>query len=211
MTFYRITSALMGYPDAALRDDLPEIFTVIQMKGSMTDDERQVLSRFCERLSSSDSTESEADYVRTFDMTPEHSLHLTHHLIGEDKNRGPALIDLTEFYREYGVEITKKELPDYLPLMLEFVSTLELEEGRLFLSRWNKVLRQLTANLNEAGSVYAELVGLVEARSRWVVTGDIDIAAIPRTDPLQDEGDFDPPVNFNWAGATQASPCHAIH
>jgi len=168
MTFYRIASALMGYPDAHLRDDLPDIFTAIHAEGSMTNDERQSLSRFCERLSGGDPTETEADYVRTFDMTPEHSLHLTHHLLGDDKNRGPALIDLTEFYRGYGVGITEKELPDYLPLMLEFVSTLEVDEGRMFLSRWNKVLRQLTTNLNEAGSSYAELVGLVEARSRLV-------------------------------------------
>ncbi|MDP2751244.1 MAG: nitrate reductase molybdenum cofactor assembly chaperone [Rhodocyclaceae bacterium] len=206
MTFYRIASALMGYPDASLRDDLPEILTAIHTEGAaggMTDGERHSLSGFCERLSGSDPLVSEADYVRTFDMTPEHSLHLTHHLIGEDKNRGPALIDLTEFYREYGVEITEKELPDYLPLMLEFVSTLEAEEGRLFLSRWNKVLRQLVANLTEASCPYAELIGLIEMRSRLVDT-DITIAATPRTDPLQDDGDFDPPIHWAQPSMTGA-------
>lgn len=198
MMFYRIASALLGYPDADLRSALPEIAEAIGEAGASAE-ERAVLAGFVERLSQADPTEAEAEYVRTFDMVPEHSLHLTHHLIGEDKNRGPALIDLTEFYKEYGIEIREKELPDYLPLMLEFVSTLEAEEGRLFLSRWNKVLRQLDANLTEGNSPYADLVRLIEARSRLVeASGDVAVAAaVKKTDPCQDDGDFDPPVNWN--------------
>jgi nitrate reductase delta subunit len=109
--------------------------------------------------------------VRTFDLTPEHALHLTHHLFGDDKNRGPALIDLTEYYKQFGLEIAaneggSNELPDYLPLVLEFTSQLDDEEGRMFLSQWTKVLNQLATNLEKAESHYAPLVRLVEQRSR---------------------------------------------
>lgn len=199
MLFHRILSALLGYPDAELRAALPEIAAAIAT-ADLSADERAALKRFLGQLSDNDPTASEEEYVRTFDMVPEHSLHLTHHLIGEDKNRGPALIDLAEYYKEYGIEIAQKELPDYLPLVLEFTSVLEDgEEGRMFLSRWNKALRQLHANLAEAGSPYADLIALIERRSRLVEAGGIAAAtpAAEKSNPLLDDGDFDPPVNWN--------------
>lgn len=200
--FYRIVSTLLGYPDATLREALPEIRTAIAAQGDFSPDERTVLAVFLaelEALASADPTAVEEEYVRTFDMVPEHSLHLTHHLLGEDKNRGPALIDLSEFYKNCGFEINTRELPDFLPLMLEFVSMLEAGEDKVFLSRWNKVLRQLCTNLEEAGSSYARLVHLVESRSLLVgQAGDpVTPAATVKTDPCLDDGDFDPPVN--WA------------
>lgn len=200
MMFHRIVSALFAYPDATLRAALPEIAAAIATADDITTAERASLGGFVAQLTVSDPISAEEDYVRTFDMVPEHSLHLTHHLIGEDKNRGPALIDLTEFYKEHGIEIVEKELPDYLPLMLEFISLLEVEEGAQFLSRWNKVLRQLHANLAEAGSPYAKLLSLIEARSCLAVADDVEeaiVAAMPKTDPCLDDGDFDPPVNWS--------------
>lgn len=209
MTFYRIASALLGYPDAALRAALPGIAGVIADAEALASTERAGLARFVDRLSAADPMTAEEDYVRTFDMVPEHSLHLTHHLIGEDKNRGPALIDLTEFFRGHGFDIVGKELPDYLPLLLEFVSLLEAEEGRLFLSRWNKVLRQLRVNLAEADSPYAGLIDLVEARSRPHGADDAKETppAAQRTDPCLDDGDFDPPVN--WSAPAACAPTRA--
>lgn len=207
MSFYRIVSALLGYPDAALRAGLPAIAGAIEREEGLAAAERDVLARFVERLSAADSLSAEEDYVRTFDMVPEHSLHLTHHLIGEDKNRGPALIDLTEHFREHGLEIVDKELPDYLPLLLEFVSLLEEEAGRSFLSRWHKVLRQLRANLAEANSLYADLVGLIEARGGGLEAGGDMSAPRPaqRTDPFLADGDFDPPVSWSTPAACARS------
>ncbi len=209
MMFYRIVSALLGYPGASLREALPEIGGAVAAGAGLSVEERKVLARFIGALADRNPTEAEADYVHTFDMVPEHSLHLTHHLIGADKNRGPALIDLTEFYREYGFQIAQRELPDYLPLMLEFVSELGAEEDRLFLTRWGKVLRQLRTNLADAGSPYADLIGLVEARCLVRPAGDDEPAVAARTDPCLDAGDFDPPVNWNTPPAACATACAA--
>jgi nitrate reductase delta subunit len=107
----------------------------------------------------------QSDYVQTFDLTPEHSLHLTHHLFGDDKSRGPALIDLGELFKDYGVEVVTNELPDYLPLILEFTAYLEDSEATVFLSDANKVLGVLTDNLNKAGSPYAPLLSIVAGRA----------------------------------------------
>lgn len=206
MMIHRLVSFLLQYPDADLRRALPEIAIAIAGDDTLLPGERQTLAAFVEDLVAADPTQAEADYVATFDMVPEHSLHLTHHLLGEDKNRGPALIDLGEFYREYGLEISQRELPDYLPLILEFSSLLEAEEARLFLSRWTKVLRQLLANLEDAGSPYAPLVKLVEMRSCMAGAGNAaPVAAATRSDPSLADGDFDPPVN--WSALPVGGAC----
>ena len=203
MMFYRIVSSLLEYPDADLRAALPEIQAAVAGADALGPEERSVLAAFLDKLTARVTSEPlvlEEDYVRTFDMVPEHSLHLTHHLIGEDKNRGPALIDLGEYYKGYGFELNAdaKELPDYLPLMLEFISMLEGEEAKLFLSRWTKVLRQLRVNLEDAGSSYADLLKLLELRSQLVAAPDDMEEPTPavKTDPCLDDGDFDPPVDW---------------
>lgn len=212
--FYRILSTLLEYPDAELRAALPEIRAAVLSSDDIAPEERSVLQKFLDTLELrvfSEPLALEEEYVRTFDMVPEHSLHLTHHLIGEDKNRGPALIDLGEFYKEYGLDITEDahELPDYLPLMLEFVSLLEAQEARLFLSRWTKVLRQLHANLEHDASVYAPLLALIEARSQLLeASEEVDVQAATKTDPMLDDGDFDPPVDWNSPPRLEPMRCN---
>ncbi|SMB21220.1 Nitrate reductase, delta subunit [Sterolibacterium denitrificans] len=214
MMFYRIASALLEYPDAELRAALPEIRAAVVGADDVAPEERGALNAFLDQLDAQVLQQPlalEEEYVRTFDMVPEHSLHLTHHLIGEDKNRGPALIDLGEYYKEYGLDISEeaKEIPDYLPLILEFISLLEADEARLFLSGWTKVLRQLRVNLEEAGSRYASLLQLIEARSLLVAAEGLnDPLPETKTDPLQDDGDFDPPVDWSSPPALNR-PCSA--
>ncbi len=204
MMFYRIVSSLLEYPDVGLRAALPEIRAAAIGADDLTPEERTTLLAFLDKLEARVTREPlvlEEEYVRTFDMVPEHSMHMTHHLIGEDKNRGPALIDLGEYYKGYGFELNAeaKELPDYLPLMLEFVSLLDAEEAKLFLSRWTKVLRQLRVNLEDGGSPYAELIQLVEQRSQLVAAPEdmVEPAPAVKTDPCLDDGDFDPPVDWS--------------
>lgn len=180
---YRTLSKLLDYPDQALLCALPELRERLGKDRSMELLERQALAVFLEYLESMSLTELQAAYVLTFDFTPEHALHLTHHLFGDDKNRGPALIDLTEFYKEYGLEMATpesaaqadqvdqappNELPDFLPLVLEFASQLDEEEARMFLNQWVKVLRQLGDNLTQADSAYAPLVRLVEHQAQLI-------------------------------------------
>ena len=165
MLLYKITSALLEYPDQELKSAMPEIAELLQLDG-ISEDERGTLQKFMQWLDAQDVTELQAGYVKTFDMTPEHSLHLTHHLFGDDRGRGPALIDLTEYYRGFGLEADAKELPDYLPLVLEFASTLEEIEARVFLGQTVKVLTQLASNLETAESPYAPLVRMIEKRGQ---------------------------------------------
>ncbi len=104
------------------------------------------------------------NYVNTFDMVPEHDLHLTHHLFGDDRGRGPALVDLSEHYKAAGLDVAAKEIPDFLPLILEYVSTLDDMGARVFLGDAAKVLTVLAANLEKAESPYAKLMRIIENR-----------------------------------------------
>lgn len=167
MQIYKILSVMLEYPEQELIDNLQEIRAIVDESSEIGDEERVALSRFLDHLESMHLTEIQKDYVKTFDLTPEHSLHLTHHLFGDDsdRNRGPALIDLSEMFKEYGVKTVSNELPDYLPLILEFASYLESSEATVFLSDVHKVLNILTENLAKAGSPYAPLLSIIESRA----------------------------------------------
>ena len=149
MQIYKLLSSLLDYPNQDLIEHLPDLRDFVAQSIEIDHAEREALQNFLSHLQSLSVTELQADYVQTFDMTAEHSLHLTHHLFGDDKNRGPALIDLGELYKDYGVEVVTNELPDYLPLILEFTAYLDDNEATVFLSDAKKVLGVLTENLQK--------------------------------------------------------------
>lgn len=167
MQIYKLLSVLLEYPDQELLDNLPEVRAIFDKSSEIDANERVALQKFIDYLTSKSLTDLQVDYVKTFDSIPEHSLHLTHHLFGDesDRNRGPALIDLSEMYKEYGVELSTNELPDYLPLILEFAAHMDDNEAMVFLSDVNKVLRTLADNLTKADSPYAALISIVESRA----------------------------------------------
>jgi nitrate reductase delta subunit len=171
MELLKLLAVLLDYPDAELLNALavdtlemtPATFVDrLDAEGLFAVEERAQVAAFLEGLLATGIDELQQRYVQTFDLTPAHSLHLTHHIFGEEKTRGPALIDLSEIYRAYGLQHDEKELPDYLPLMLEFASGLDADEARVFLGDVAKVLRQLAGNLEEAQSPYAPLLRIVE-------------------------------------------------
>ena len=164
MRIYRIFARLLDYPDAELMESLPEIIQALTDDSSVSARERNSLMGLIGWMQLHDPTGLQAAYVQTFDMTPEHDLHLTHHLFGDDRARGPALIDLSEHYRGAGLEMEDGEIPDFLPLILEYASTLDEMQARVFLGDAAKVLQILAENLEKAGSPYAKLLRVVTNR-----------------------------------------------
>jgi len=166
INFYKSLSLLLEYPSEELLAHLEEIGRLVETASDCDASERAAIAVLLRHLADKPLTELQADYVKTFDFTAEHSLHLTHHLFGDDKNRGPALIDLTQMYRDYGLELASNELPDYLPLVLEFAAGLDDAEARRFLADTTKVIGVLAANLEKADSTYAPLFRLLERRGQ---------------------------------------------
>jgi len=165
MQIYKLLSALLDYPDQELLDHLPELRDAMERCEDVDEAERSAVLDFLSHLQQHTLTALQADYVQTFDLTAEHSLHLTHHLFGDDKNRGPALIDLGELYKDYGVQAVDDELPDYLPMILEFAAYLDDTEAMVFLSDAHKVFKVLADNLKKAESPYAGLLSIIEGRA----------------------------------------------
>ena len=164
MRVYRVLARLLDYPDGELMEAIADISELLKEDPEVSGQERAALMQFVSWMQQYDLTGLQEIYVQTFDMTPEHDLHLTHHLFGDDRGRGPALIDLSEHYKSAGLRIEDGEIPDFLPLILEYVSTLDELQARLFLGDAAKVLNILADNLEKAGSPYAKLLRIVERR-----------------------------------------------
>ncbi len=165
MREFTLLARLLDYPDQELVRHWEELRNFICGPASFSAEERQALLALLDWMQGQPLVDLQAFYVQTFDMQAEHSLHLTHHLFGDDRGRGPALVDLGEHYKANGLQADTRELPDYLPLILEYVSTLDPLAAGMFLADAAKVLTVLGDNLAAAASPYASLVRMVERRS----------------------------------------------
>jgi nitrate reductase molybdenum cofactor assembly chaperone NarJ/NarW len=104
-----------------------------------------------------DDLELQEDFVRTFDFDRRASLHLTYHTFGDRRQRGLELVKLKRRYAEAGLELRDAELPDYLPVMLEFAA-LDPERGEALLNEHRAALELVRARLHDRGSRYAEVL-----------------------------------------------------
>lgn len=162
---YMVLSRLLDYPDEELINNLELVEETIESLATISPEERTVLRDFLFYFKSKSLVELQGEYVDTFDMTPNHSLHLTHHLLGDDnKERGPALIELTEYFKGLDLEAKDGELPDYLPLILEYAAVLSKEESDAFISQATSAISILAQSLKKVKSPYAPLIRFIERR-----------------------------------------------
>ena len=163
MMIYRILSRLLDYPEQDLVDNLQEIREMILKGSEIASADRNAINEVLDWMEGHDLIELQQNYVQTFDSSPDNSLHMTHHLFGDDdRARGPALINIGEHYKKAGLSPVKGELPDYLPLILEYVATLGKGETGPFLGDASEPLTVLAGNLERDKSPYAPLVRIVE-------------------------------------------------
>ena len=110
-------------------------------------------------LSNSDPLDTEAAYVQLFDRGRATSLHLFEHVHGDSRDRGPAMVDLAQTYDQAGLYLAPGELPDYLPVVLEFVSTQPPREARAFLNEMTHIFNAIFSVLQQRQSAYASVIG----------------------------------------------------
>jgi nitrate reductase delta subunit len=164
MRLYRLLSVLLEYPTRELVEHLGGEWLPALAVG----EDREALRAFIAWARETPLTELQAHYVKTFDLTPDNALYLTHHLFEEqDRARGPALVRLSEYFAAQGLEIQKGELPDYLPLILEYVSTLpDPGSARQFLEQTADVADRIATSLAAMDSPYAALLAIVARHGR---------------------------------------------
>ena len=155
----RVLAALLGYPDAVLRGHLPEMAQLLHDEAALSQARRAELSTLMAQLRDSDALQSESDYVALFDRGHATSLHLFEHVHGDSRDRGPAMIDLGQTYAKAGLMLAEGELPDYLPAVLEFVSTQPPREAKAFLGEMTHIFHALYGALQQRDSAYASVLG----------------------------------------------------
>ena len=154
----RALARLLGYPDAQLREHLPALADAIKAEGALTPARLQELDALIATLQRGAPLEVEGDYVELFDRGHATSLHLFEHVHGDSRERGPAMIDLAQTYERAGLYLAEGELPDFLPVVLEFASTQPPREARAFLGEIAHILNALFAALEQRRSAYAAVL-----------------------------------------------------
>lgn len=161
MKSLHLLSLLLQYPDKGLQALAGEIQQRLASDTALPQVAVAALDPLLTRVATSDIYETQETYVELFDRGRAHSLHLFEHVHGESRDRGQAMVDLRERYLVAGLEPTGNELPDYLPLFLDYCSTLPHDAAREMLAEPGVVLVALAARLAEKGSDYAPVFALL--------------------------------------------------
>ena len=165
MKTFKVISLLLMYPESDWLEALPELEDALAGEAALNGAARVRMAPLFDLLRQSKLIELQENYVATFDRTPSHSLHLFEHIHGESRDRGSAMIDLLEEYWKHDFDASASELPDYVPLFLEFLSLLPADEARELLGDAVHVLATIGRKLDANGSPYATAFQVLEALS----------------------------------------------
>jgi len=169
---YALLSVCLRYPDERLLEGRDELAAAVEALPGFP--ARDSLVRFVAGLADDTLLERQQHYVETFDLRRSSSLYLTYYLHGDTRKRGLALLRLKRLYAVAGLELAGGELPDYLPLVLEFCAFAPDEVAQRLLREHRAALELLRHDLHERGTPYAALL-------------DVLCATLPRLTPLERE------------------------
>ena len=203
----RVLAALLGYPDARMRSHLPEMRDLLRGECVLSPSRRDELVALMDSLRRVDPLQTEAAYVELFDRGRATSLHLFEHVHGDSRDRGPAMIDLGQTYEKAGLILAEGELPDYLPAVLEFVSTQPPREAKAFLAEMAHIFNAIFGALQQRESAYASVLGalLDLAGERAQPLNPVR----PLADESLDESWAEPPVFDGCSTKGQSKPGQA--
>lgn len=148
-------SLILSYPTRDLQAAMPEIGAVLASDTRLTASLRRSLRPLVEALRDGDIYDLEERFVMLFDRSRTLSLNLFEHVHGESRDRGGAMVSLLETYRDGGFEPATSELPDHLPVLLEFLATRPFAESRETLADAAHIFEALQARLDRRESDYA--------------------------------------------------------
>ncbi|HHT7464723.1 TPA: nitrate reductase molybdenum cofactor assembly chaperone [Raoultella ornithinolytica] len=152
-----VVSRLLEYPDADLWQHQNELFDVLATSEKLEKADAQALGVFLRDLTAQDLLDAQAAYSELFDRGRATSLLLFEHVHGESRDRGQAMVDLLNQYEQHGLVLDSRELPDHLPLYLEYLAQLPENEAIGGLQDIAPILALLCARLQQRESRYAVL------------------------------------------------------
>jgi nitrate reductase delta subunit len=194
---YRALGLLLRYPTDAVVELMPAAAAAIEEEALLPAKLRARLAAFATGLSRGDLYDVQARYVDLFDRTRSLSLNLYEHVHGESRDRGQAMVELLKLYSSRGLELTAKELPDHLPVFLEFLSMLSREEAAALLGEAAHVLEALRERLKKRHSPYARVF---EALAALAAPGGVsaDVLQSLLQEPDDDPNDLEA-LDKAWA------------
>jgi len=189
----RALARLLSYPDAVLRLHLDELRGALRQEGALSPARFAELSALMNAIKAQSDIDAEADYVQLFDSGRRTSLHLFEHVHGDSRDRGPAMIDLAQTYEKAGLYLGEGEMPDHLPVVLEYASTQPPTEARAFLAEMTHIFNVVFNALEQRGSAYASVLGAL-----------IELAGeSARPVKIEDE----PPIDETWSEPVAFGGC----
>lgn len=201
----RALAALLSYPSAELKENAGEIRRSLRSEAVLPAAELARIESLLGRLEQAELLDLQSAYSELFDRSRSLSLHLFEHVHGDSRERGQAMIDLGQQYIESGFFLEASELPDFVPVFLEYASCLPARDAREMLSQPVHVFAALAERIDKRdtsyGSVFHALVALTKVRV------DADARAlVDENTPAEDAADIDAeweeaPVSFNLGGA----------
>ncbi|MCV2869073.1 nitrate reductase molybdenum cofactor assembly chaperone [Defluviimonas sp. WL0002] len=185
MKTFKALSALLSYPSKDLKSAIPAIREVLNAEGLLSRGQRTALEPLLTDLESADIYDLQERYVLLFDRSRTLSLNLFEHIHGESRDRGGAMVDLLETYRAGGFDLTGPELPDHLPVLLEYLSTRPLAEARGLLADAGHIIAAVAERLTRRDTPYA---AVLDTLARLAGAGSDS----PEAEALLSEADDDP-------------------
>jgi nitrate reductase delta subunit len=188
IAIYKILSAILSYPTVELQRAAPELIQALNGDRSLRKGSGIAIAALVREIAGGDLLEAQSRYVDLFDRTRALSLHLFEHVHGESRDRGQAMVSLLERYQHAGLDVAAKELPDYIPLFLEFLSTQDEVEARDNLAECAHIVAALGERLRQRGSDYAAVFEALTELSRVAPNGEA--LAELRKDKIEEPNDF---------------------
>ncbi len=158
----KVLSALLSYPTAALQAAVPELRAALDAEGKLPQKNRDRLDRILEEIATRDPYDLQERYVLLFDRTRSLSLNLFEHVHGESRDRGQAMVDLMALYERHGLTMSGSELPDHLPLFLEFLSEIPEAEARGLIAETAHILEAIRLRLKKRKVPYSSVFSCVQ-------------------------------------------------
>ena len=162
MRTLKILSLLLNYPSADLQAEAENLKRALSEEGLLPARQLKSIHAFIDDMAASPLMDVQERYVHLFDRTRSLSLHLFEHVHGESRDRGQAMVDLLELYNKHGLDVAGRELPDFLPLFLEFLSTLPAAEAHEVLAEPLHIITVLKERLVKRESPYADIFAALE-------------------------------------------------
>lgn len=154
--YLKLLSILLQYPDDTLFAGLPELEKIVEELPPS--EQKKGLEEFLCYLKTQKTRCLQELYTAAFDMNPSTTLNITYHLWGDSEKRAGALTSLRQIYQDAGYECTTGELPDYLPMMLEFLAVCPKAQGINLIWECLKALEELARRLQETALSYSKLL-----------------------------------------------------